>query len=99
MHLPIGTILPNLLFLKVYLDIMKMPKAGGKEWVVVCREYLSGVCGAQALAKDNAKSITLFFRDQILYRYGSVAEVVTDNGPSLAGELAKLAKVFGVKKI
>jgi hypothetical protein len=78
---------------------MKMPEAGGKKWIVVCREDISGVCEAQALAKDNARNIALFFREQILYRYGAIPEVVTDNGPSLAGEFAKLAKEFNVKQI
>ena len=99
MHLPIQTTLPNLLFTKVYLDIMKMPEAGGKKWIVACREDLSGVCEAKALAKDNARSIAQFFKEQILYRYGAIPEVVTDNGPSLAGEFAKLAKEFNVKQI
>ena len=99
MHLPIKTTLPNFLFAKVYLDIMKMPSAGGKSWVVVCREDISGVCEAQALAKDNARSIAQFFREQILYRYGSIPEVITDNGPSLSGEFAKLAKEFHIKQI
>ena len=99
MHLPIHTILPSLLFQKVYLDLMKMPEAQGKKWIVVCREDVAGVCEAQALAKDNTRSIAIFFRDQILYRYGAIPEVVTDNGPSLAGEFAKLAKEFNVKHI
>ena len=100
MHLPIqANVLPNLLFQKVYLDVMKMPEAQGKKWIVVCREDVAGVCEAQALAKDNARSIAIFFREQILYRYGAIPEVVTDNGPSLAGEFAKLAKEFNVKQI
>ena len=99
MHLPINTSIPSILFQKVYLDIMKMPEAEGKKWIVVCREDIAGVCEGKALAKDNARSIAVFFKEQILYRYGAVPEVVTDNGPSLAGEFAKLAKEFGVKQI
>ena len=90
---------PNALFQKVYLDVMKMPEAGGKKWIVVCKEDISGVCEGRALAKDNARNIAQFFKEQILYRYGAIPEVVTDNGPSLAGEFAKLAKEFNIRQI
>jgi hypothetical protein len=99
MHLPIDVTPPNSLFQKVYLDVMKMPEAGGKKWIVICKEDISGVCEGRALAKDNARNIAQFFKEQILYRYGIVLEVVTDNGPSLAGEFAKLAKEFNLKQI
>lgn len=99
MHLPIQTMMPQVLFQKVYLDVMKMPEAGRYKWIVACREDISGICEARALAKDNARGIALFFKEEIIYRYGTVLEVVTDNGPSLAGEFAKLAKEFGIKQI
>ena len=99
MHLQIDTTLPSVLFQKVYLDVMKMPEAEGKKWIVVCREDISGVSEARALTKDNARSIALFFKEQILFRYGAIPEVVTDNGPSLMGEFAKLAQEFHVNQI
>jgi len=99
MHIPINTTLPSILFQKVYLDIMKMPEAGGKKWIVMCREDISGVCEGRGLAKDNACSIAVFFKEQIIYQYGAVGEVVTDNGPSLRGEFEKLAKECGIKQI
>ena len=63
------------------------------------QEDISGVCEGRALAKDSAQSIALFFKEQILYHYGAISEVVTDNGPSLVGEFAKLAQEFNVKQI
>jgi len=58
---------------------MKMPKARGKEWLVACRDDLSGVTECKALAKDRAKAIAKFFYHRIILRYGIVLEVVTDN--------------------
>ena len=81
------------------MDVMKMPEAGRYKWIIACWEDISGICEARALAKDNARGIALFFKEEIIYRYGTVLEVVTDNGPSLAGEFAKLAKEFGIKQI
>ena len=36
MHIPITVSHPPALFSKVYLDVMKMPKARGKEWLIGC---------------------------------------------------------------
>ena len=90
MHLPIQPSLPSGLFQKVYLDVMKMPESQGKNWIVACRDDLSGTTEARAIASDNAKTIAKFFKEQIIYRYGTVEEVVTDNGPSLMGEFAQI---------
>jgi hypothetical protein len=99
MHLPITMSQPQRLFSKVYLDVMKMPKAQGMQWLVACRDDLSGVTECQALRKDNAKAIANFFYHQIILRYGNVIEVVTDNGPSFHGEFEQLLKDYGVKQI
>ena len=99
MHLPITISQPRHLFSKVYLDVMKMPKAQGMQWLVACRDDLSGVTECQAIRKDNAKTIAKFFYHQIILRYGNVLEVVTDNGPSFRGELKRLLRDYGVKQI
>ena len=96
MHIPIEPSLPTGLFQKVYLDVMKMPEAQGKNWIVACRDDLSGTTEARAIASDNAKTLARFFKEQIIYRYGSVGEVITDNGPSLMGEFAQIVQKFNV---
>lgn len=78
---------------------MKMPKTRGKEWLVACRDDLSGVTECEALSKDNAKAIAKFFYQNIILRYGTVLEVVTDNGPSFQKDFKKLLKDYGVKLI
>jgi transposase InsO family protein len=99
MHLPVTVSHPRCLFGKVYLDVMKMPKARGKEWLVACRDDLSGVTECKALAKDRAKAIAKFFYHRIILRYGIVLEVVTDNGPSFQKEFRKLLRNYGIKQI
>jgi transposase InsO family protein len=98
-HLPITVSKPQQLFSKVYLDVMKMPKARGKLWLVACRDDLSGVTECKAIAHDNAKTIAKFFYHRILLRYGTTIEVVTDNGPSFKGEFKSLLEQYGVKQI
>lgn len=99
MHIPIQPSLPTGLFRKVYLDVMKMPEAQGKNWIVACRDDLSGNTEARAIASDNAKTLAKFFKEQIIYRYGTVEEIVTDNGPSLMGEFGRIVLKFNVRHI
>ena len=99
MHLPISISQPRRLFSKVYLDVMKMPKARGRQWLVACRDDLSGVTEGEALKRDTAKAIAKFFYYQIILRYGNVIEVVTDNGPSFQKDFKELLREYGIKQI
>jgi transposase InsO family protein len=99
MHLPITSSYPSHLFSKVYLDVMHMPKARGKQWLVACRDDLSGITECKAIARDRAKTIAKFFLNRIILRYGTVLEVVTDNGPSFKKEFAEVLQKYGVKQI
>ena len=99
MHLPVTISHPPCLFSKVYLDVMKMPPARGKEWLIGCRDDLSGVTETKAIRHDRAKVIAKFFLKQIILRYGIVQEVVTDNGPSFSKEFAELLKRHGIRHI
>lgn len=99
MHIPITVSRPVALFYKVYLDVMKMPEAQGKSWIVLCRDDLSWIAEGRALASDNARAIASFFLEQIIFRYGTVGEVVTDNGPSLGGEFARIVNKHNIHQI
>ena len=99
MHQPITISHPPRLFSKVYLDVMKMPKARGKQWIVACRDDLSGITECKSIARDRAKTIVKFFLNRIILRYGTVQEVVTDNGPSFKKEFKKLLQNYGITQI
>ena len=99
MHLPVTISHPPSLFSKVYLDVMKMPLARGKQWLIGCRDDLSGITECKAIARDKAKVIAKFFLKRIILRYGMVQEVVTDNGPSFRKEFAELLKKYGIRHI
>ena len=99
MHIPITVSQPAGLFEKVHVDVMKMPPAHGMNWIVLCRDDSSGATEGRALPRDPSKHLAAFFREQILYRYGAIKEVVTDNGPSLLGAFERLAKDFNVQQI
>ena len=78
---------------------MKIPKACGKQWLVACRDDLSGVTECKALERDTAKAIAKIFYYQIILRYGNVIDVVTDNGPSFQKDFKSLLKNYGIKQI
>jgi hypothetical protein len=99
MHIPVNVSRPGALFSKVYLDLMKMPEAQGKNWIVACRDDTSGNTEGRALASDNAKALASFFVEQIIFRYGTVVIVVTDNGASLGGEFARIVNKYNIHQI
>jgi hypothetical protein len=99
MHVPVTVSQPVALFSKVYLDVMKMPEAQGKNWIVACQDDLSGASEGRALASDKARALASFFIEQIIFRYGTVGEVVTDNGPSLAGDFARMVNKYNIHQI
>ena len=99
MHVPVTVSRPAALFYKVYLDVMKMPEAQGKKWIVACRDDTSGGTEARAITSDNARTLALFFIEQIICRYGTVGELVTDNGPSLSGEFLRMVNKFNIHQI
>lgn len=78
---------------------MKMPEAKGKSWIVACRDDMSSVSKGRALALDNARALASFFVEQIIFRYGTVGEVVTDNGPSLRGEFSRIVNKYNIHQI
>ena len=78
---------------------MKMPEAQGKKWIVACRDDLSFNMEARALASDNAKAIASFFIEQVIFRYGTVGMIVTDNGSLLEGEFSQLVKKYNIHHI
>ena len=99
MHIPITVSRPSGLFGKVYLDVMKMPSARGKNWIVACRDDLSWLVEGRALASDNARALASFFVEEIIFRYGTVGIVVTDNGPSLGGEFTRIVNKYNITQI
>jgi len=99
MHIPVTISHPPSLFSKVYLDVMNMPKARGKRWLIGCRDDLSGITECKAIARDRIKIIVRFFLKRIILRYGIVQEVVTDNGPSFGQEFTDLLAMYGIRHI
>ena len=90
---------PQTIFQKVYVDVMYMPPAGGKKFIVAAKDDLTGIVEARALSENNSEQLAKFFQEEILYRYGAIGQVVTDNGPEVKGAFEILMKQFGIPQI
>jgi transposase InsO family protein len=90
MHIPITVSTPATIFVKVYVDIMKMPSAAGHKNLVLARDDLSRYVEGRALRSPSAKAMAKFFWEDLYCRYGAIGQVVTDNGPEVKGAFDQL---------
>ena len=79
------------LFRKVHLDMMVMPRSAGYQYIVQARCALTTYPKWQMLHSENASALTSFIFENILCRWGTLAEIVTDNGPAFVQALDVLA--------
>ncbi|CAA7265259.1 unnamed protein product [Cyclocybe aegerita] len=97
--LPPTVISPPGLFQKCHIDTMHLPKSGGYKYVVQARDNLSGWPEFEMLRKENHKAIGRFLLEKIMMRWGSVLEMVTDNGTPFVKALAWLEGKYNVSHI
>lgn len=86
MQTPIIVSTPSVLWQKVYVDVMFMPRARGYRYIIAARDDLSRASEGRALRANNAKAAATFIWEEIYCRYGAVGHIVTDNGSEFIGE-------------
>jgi len=87
------------LFMKIYVNVMLMPKAHGYCYLVAARDDLSLAAEGHALRHANAESLAKFFWEEIICRYGVIAQIVTDNGSEVKGAFEKLMQRYSIPHI
>jgi hypothetical protein len=66
------------------------PKASnGHQFILVAVDYFTKWIEAASYSSLSAKKVVHFVRTNILCRYGTPFEVITDNGPHFQGEFAE----------
>ena len=98
-EIPITISTPATVFTKIYVDVMHMPKAQGYRYIVAARDDLTLAAEGRALRRSTASSLAKFFWEEIICRYGAIAEVVTDNGPEIRGAFKDLVNRYGIPHI
>jgi hypothetical protein len=91
--------LPAPLFSKVYMDTMHMPTSSGYKYIAQGRCSLVYWPEWCMLQKENGQSLGNWILRDIIYRWGLLLEIVTDNGAAFLKALAYLEKHYHIKHI
>ena len=91
--------LPAPLFAKVYMDTMHLTPSGGYKYIVQARCSLTHWPEWEMLRKETAKTVATFILRNIIYRWGTLLEIVTDNGAPFVKALTYLAKHYHITHI
>jgi len=90
---------PAPLFAKIYADTMHMPPSGGFKFIVQGRCSLTHYPEFRMLRRETAKTIGEWIFEDILCRWGSLREIVTDNGSAFVQAIDYLAKKYHINYI
>ena len=90
---------PAPLFAKVYMDTMHLTPSSGYKYIVQARCSLTHWPEWEMLRKESAKSLATFILHNIIYRWGTLLEIVSDNGAPFVKALGYLAKHYHLTHI
>ena len=91
--------MPAPLFSKVYMDTMHMPVSGGFKYIVQGRCSLTHWPKWELLRQETGRTLATWILNSIIYRWGLLLEIVTDNGPAFLKALSYLEKHYHIKHI
>ena len=90
---------PAPIFAKVYMDSMHMPKSNGFKYLVQGRCSLTHYPEFRMLRSETSRSLADWIFQDIICRWGSLSEIVSDNGPAFVKALTELEGRYGIKHI
>jgi hypothetical protein len=90
---------PAPLFSKVYMDTMHLTPSSGYKYIVQGRCSLTHWPEWEMLRTETAKTLGNFILYNIIQRWGTLLEIVTDNGSAFLKALEYLAKKYNIKHI
>jgi len=95
-HIPPTIASPVPLFCKVYIDTMFMPLALGFCYIVQAQCSLTTWPEWRTLQTETGHTLGTFIFEEILYRWGAVEQIVTDNGTAYIVALDWLSSRYGI---
>ena len=98
-HIPPSVPLVPSLFRKAHIDTFFMPKAGKYRYCLHARCALSSWPEWRATTSDSGMVVGEFIFQEILCRWGGLAELVTDNGPAYIAGLDYIGERYGIYHI
>jgi hypothetical protein len=99
LHIPPTVLIPGGLFQKAHIDTMKMPKAGGFEYLVQTCCTLTLYPEWCMLHKENTRMLCTFIFEELLCRRGPITEIVMDNAPAYKVAVDELMHKYGIHPI
>ena len=90
---------PAPLFAKMYMDTMHMPRASGYSYIVQGRCSLTHYPEFRCLRKESAQAIGDWIFQDVLCRWGTLVEIVSDNGKPFVAALRYIETKYHVKHI
>ena len=98
-HIPPVVAEPAPLFAKAYIDTFFMPPSNGFKYFVHARCSLTAYPEFRMLRKENENTLAAFIFEELICRWGSLREIVTDNGQAFIAAMDRLSRQYGVKHI
>ena len=87
------------LFRKAHFDVFFMPKVGSYRYVLHCCCAMSSWPEVRATTSESANVIADFLFQEVLCRWGALAELVTDNGAACVLAAEMLKERYGINHI
>ena len=98
-HIPPTVPAVPTLFQKVHIDTFLMPQIGNYRYVVHARDSLTAWPEWRALTSETGVTLGNFIFEEILCRWGAVADIVTDNGPAFVSAVDHISSKYGIHHI
>ena len=93
---------PSEAFQKVAIDIVgPLPETeNGNKYILTTQDQLTKFCTAYPLSDTSSTTIADIIINKFIYTFGSPAELLSDQGSNISGELMKeVARIFQIKQI
>jgi len=97
--IPRAVAVPVPLFAKMYINTMHMPPSGGFKYVVQGHCSVSHYPEARMLHQESTCTLGDWLYRDVLCRWGTLVEIVSDNGSAFIKALAYLECKFHIKHI
>jgi hypothetical protein len=91
--------MPTLLFTKMYMDTMHLLCSAGFAYIVQGRCSLTNYPEFRMLHKETAQTLGDWIFQDILCHWGTLVEIVSDNGKPFVAMLTYLKKKYHIKHI
>jgi hypothetical protein len=89
----------SMMWQKVCMDIVYMPKVKGFKYLVLARDDLSGWVEGRPLRDKSAPAVARFLWEDIICRFGLYGRLVIDGGTENKAVVKQLTQRYGIRRI